>query len=99
MADDKKIVMFPGCKIEDFPSPSDRIRSILFYGAAIMTRNDQTISPCVAHDFEEPVTWEKAIEILNKCISAGGVTSGRIANNAVFIPWPCAAVYFEFAEN
>ena len=90
-----------GSKILNFPigdkipcSPTMRFRAIFFFGPMIELRDGVYVSPHMKHDFEVPATEEQARKVVDDFAKAGGIM-GRTEDYYVFIPWPCAAVYFE----
>lgn len=96
--DDKSnVVQFLNREGNKFFPPTMRIKAVIFYGPAIKQINGQNVSPCVSHTFEVPVTEEQAAKAIEGHISRGGIM-GKIEEGFVFIPWPCAAIFFEIMD-
>jgi hypothetical protein len=96
--DDKKIIRFTSKgKNKPFP-PGMRIQSMHFYAPAINVIDGPLTTPCVSHVFEKPATLEEAVEVIKNVSNNLGI-EGKVGKNYVFIPWPCAAIYFDLMKN
>ena len=96
--DDKSnVVQFLNREGNKFFPPTVRIKSINLYGPAIKHVKWGHASPWLSHTFEAPITGEQACRVIEKYIQNGGVM-GKIGEEFVFIPWPCAAIYFEYMD-
>jgi hypothetical protein len=95
---DENIMRFPSKGKNSSSHPGIRIRSMRFYAPAIKLVDGSFASPWVDHNFEIPATEEEAAGIIKNIINCGGI-EGRIGDDHIFVPWPCAAVYFKLIEN
>ena len=96
--DDKSnVVQFLNREGNKFFPPTVRIKAVIFYGPAIKQLSGEHVSPCVSHIFEVPVTEEQALKAIEGHINRGGIV-GKIDDGFVFIPWPCAAIFFEVVD-
>lgn len=96
--DDKKIIRFTGIeKNETFP-PGMRIRTMHFYAPAISLVDGRFASLHVGHVFEKPATLEEAVAVIEDVKNNYGI-EGKVNGDYVFIPWPCAAIYFDLVKG
>lgn len=71
-----------------------RVKSILFAGAAITDERGRLFSPSLWLRFEHPLTAEAAA----RCYLDVAARGGFFAEEGWFVPWPPAAVRFEWVD-
>ncbi len=67
-------------------------KAVHFYGPPIsLPDGETTLSPCVTHEFDRPVTEDVVCAVVVATAKDGGAMN----QDGFFIPWGAGVVYFE----
>lgn len=98
---DDNIRVLPNRGSKNFLPPTTRVLRIHCCAPVVISPVDEIRTiPEGTFRFDPPATEEQAFEFINKIRDGGGMMFRRPEGEGIwiFIPWPCAAIYFETVD-